>query len=405
MAAGAGALAVTAAGNYAYGLSQGTNDPFLFSVTTKQISAYACLVADVAAPGLAVATVTFLRAKQSGQALGAAVLCIIATVFAFSNTLGFLGMERASAEAIRKHGAGGYGALEDDIARLKRERSWVPQARPADVVLAMIAEKELDGLYSRSKQCSDITKPDSREFCSALQGLKTEAANAGTYARLTKRIDEAQSRLNGTPPVVSTDFLAVSANTMFGVTEATVGTWQPFAKASVLCLLAVFCFAIADGVLACGPVQPASSNQSVITVASPPQVQATPLSPAVPCPENKEDDAPYLEVEKPLRTAVGQALDGPGHNVTAFLPKPVSAEEGVARWARQMEAGSYSFDELKPLYEAYQKRWQFPKIRVHQLGTYLKRLGYDVSSPTGKRGKLVVTFPISLATHPRVVAG
>jgi hypothetical protein len=400
--AGAGAFAVTAAGNYAYGLSQGTNDPFLFSITTKHVSAYGSLVADIAAVGFATALPGLCRDRSWFMALGALVLCIIATVFAFSNTVGFLGMERASAEAIRKHGAGGYDALKEQIALLTMQRNLVPQARPSDVVAADIAEKEMNDLFKRSKQCTDATLDDSKKFCGDLQKLRTEAAAAGRYAMLNRDIVAAQARLDGTAPVVSTDFLAASANTMFGVTEDVVGTWQPFAKATVLCLLAVFCFAVADGVLACGTVQPSSSNQPVITVASPTEVQVTPLSPAVPCPENKEEDAPYIEVEKPLRTAVGQALDGPGHNVTAFLPKPVSAEEGVARWARQMEAGSYSFDELKPLYEAYQKRWGFPKIRVHQLGTYLKGLGYDVSRPTGKRGKLCVSFPISLEVHPKV---
>ncbi len=410
MLAGAGAFAVTAAGNYAYGLTQGTDEPFLWVFTNRQMSAYGCLVADIAALGLATSLPSLCRAKSWPLALCAAVLCIVATVFAFSNTLGFLGMERASAEAVRKHGAGGYGALAEDLAKLRRERGWVPKHNQADVVLAHISEKEASPLYTSSRQCTWITKPESRALCDDIKALRTEAATAGTAARMDRDIQAMQAQLNGAQPVVSVDFLATYAGNTLGITEDAIGTWQPFAKALVICLLAVFCFAIADGVLASGSVQAATETLPVIHAESPPKVPAVSLHiQADPIPD-KIEDACYEE-EKPLQIAIGQAPDGPGRNVIALLTKPITAQDWVSRWAKQMRAGTHAFADLKGEYEAFVKyeeqvkRCPIPKIRTHQLASHLKQLGYSVTADATKKGKVYVEFPKSLARQPSVAVG
>ena len=397
--AGVMAFAVTAAGNYAYGLTQGTDAPFLFALSTRQVSAYACLAADIAAAGLAIAVVMFARERRWPAVFFAGVLCAVATVFAFSNTLGFLGMERSSAELLRKHGAGGYDGLAEDLARLRRERSWVPKHNAPDLVLAQVSEKEASPLYVRSRQCSWITTPESRILCDEIKALRTEAAAAGTAARMDREIAELQTRMNGTPPVVGSDFLASTLLRQFSIAEDATGVWQPFAKAAVLCFLSIFCFPFAEAV---APARrKLSRSVPVVTVVAPPEQEAVPPA-TVLTPAEPRKDAPYIQVAKTAETPAVQALDSPGRNVQALLARPVTPVQGVKDWAEQMDAGEHLFADATAAYSAYCKRRNITPVRLQQLGTTLRDLGYAVKK---HKGKTLVVLPKSLAVTHRSAVG
>lgn len=379
------AFLVSAACNYRYGLSQGTDELFLWSITTRQIKAYGYLAVDVAAAVLPIGVVLLFRARLLGQALIVGALAGFLAALAFFNTVGFMGMERDSAMAHRAKDAGGYQALADQKSRLERERGWVPQARPSDVVAAMLSEKERDALYTRSKRCEDITKTDSRTFCDGYRALQTELASAGTLARIDRDIATVQNQIKATRPVVASDALAGTANEFFGVEENRTNRYKPLFDATALFLLATFGFAIAEGVAASGAVQPLPATVPAIEVVQPPSLQL-PTIPVIPDPC---DPAPVEEIapppEKPKETATGQASDKAGQ-----LPAKSTPEDWVARWAWQMHPGVYQFEALKEDYVRYAKLRKVKAIRLHQLGTVLVNLGYqkvreNAKSGTGKR--------------------
>jgi hypothetical protein len=392
------AFLATAAGNYAYGLSQGTTDPVdfhAFVTNTKEIYSFGYLAIDGLAALLPAASTYLWRSRLWVPSVFVGILGAGFVAIAFINFLGFLGMTNANAMAARSHDAGTYQSVEEKLARLKQQRGWVEKARPADVIAAEIVEAETDKLFIRSEQCSKITKDDSRGHCDNYRRLQTELASAGQARRIDDEIDTAQARLDGMKKVVKGDFLAALANDAFSWREENVTRYKPFLAASALTLAHAFGLAIALLVLSSGrasasaPVQPASSNLPVIEVVRPPEKPSflVPAPKPEPIPEKKP------ETEKALETATGQAPDSPGQNVTKFLPKPMTAEEGVEEWARSVEAGKHLYVFLKDDYPRYAKRRGIAQFPIHQLGTKLKEMGYVTGKDRKQGNKVYVQFP------------
>lgn len=79
-----------------------------------------------------------------------------------------------------------------NLARLEKvsEESsrWSTTATPAGLA-AEIANMEGDFLFKRSRQCADVTKPDSRAFCDKLAGLRARVSTITEIESLRKRID------------------------------------------------------------------------------------------------------------------------------------------------------------------------------------------------------------------------
>lgn len=68
------------------------------------------------------------------------------------------------------------------IASIEKSHSWA-SSKTADAWRAAIANAEGDFLFKRSKQCSNVTAPDSRSHCDKLAEYKANLAVAEDYAK------------------------------------------------------------------------------------------------------------------------------------------------------------------------------------------------------------------------------
>lgn len=399
------ALAGTSACNLAYGIQQGTSEPFIGTVTLQHIGAALFLAVEIAAAKCIHGAWQCYRAKSWLALFIVGGLGAYCSGLALVNTIGFLGMEKAKVVAALDHDAGGYAHLKAEVERIDKELRWVPEGRTSEQIAADIDLKERSPIYTRTQGCKPeaITLADSRTFCDQYAALDAERKSANARSRLTKELQIARTKLDTAQPVVAADSLAVSVKEFFGLPEEQTVRYKPLAMAVGAWLLAMFGFAASDMVRASSPVQKSPSNLPVMEVVRPPEVPSfqapVPLEKA---PDPKED-APYLEPEKPLETAIGQAPDSIGRNVTKMLPKPVTAEQGVAEWARQMPEGRHFLHGFKLEYQAYAKRRNLKTVRLHSLASVLEGLGYQKGKEKG--GKVYVIFPKSLALHPRVALG
>jgi chaperonin cofactor prefoldin len=81
---------------------------------------------------------------------------------------------------------------EKDRDAMKAANPWAAKTSP-DALKADIANMEGDMIFKRSKECANVTLPDSRKFCDSLAKLK---AQLGEFARMNKIADEIE-KLNG----------------------------------------------------------------------------------------------------------------------------------------------------------------------------------------------------------------
>jgi len=99
----------------------------------------------------------------------------------------------------------------EHLAKLQAENAWVATVSP-DGLKAKIANMEGDRVYRRSKQCANVTIPESRKFCDDLAELRDRVALATQANDLTARIEATQRLIDGkTEKVASSTFQSSTA--------------------------------------------------------------------------------------------------------------------------------------------------------------------------------------------------
>ena len=85
--------------------------------------------------------------------------------------------------------------FEKRLSELKGGEGW-SSTRPVAAWQADIANLEGDFLYKRSKQCANVTQPDSRAFCDRLKELRANLATAEEHAKTTAMLVAARNGLD-----------------------------------------------------------------------------------------------------------------------------------------------------------------------------------------------------------------
>lgn len=89
------------------------------------------------------------------------------------------------------------GNIAEVTKNLTNTTSWSVEVVPT-ALKASIVSMEGDRVYARSKQCANVTLPESRSFCDKLAGLRGRLANVDAIAGLKdelRRLHEARDRL------------------------------------------------------------------------------------------------------------------------------------------------------------------------------------------------------------------
>lgn len=144
--------------------------------------------------------------KAYGSAVAIAAGCLIMLPVAYQSHLGYSASVRvgdinivAAKSEVRDNRRGSieqarkdHAMAEAAIERLK----WLPSTVTVDGAEADIKNLEGDRIYARSRQCTNVTLPESRAFCDRLTELRKQKAAAEDLSKERARLDAANAWLN-----------------------------------------------------------------------------------------------------------------------------------------------------------------------------------------------------------------
>jgi hypothetical protein len=141
----------------------------------------------------------------------------------------------------RQNEMAGTSALKTELNRLLAKAPWTPELVPyrgksAAAMAAEIDRQKLDARWSRSKECTDITRSDSRTFCQTFQAMLAAKAIASDEAKDNARIAELRTQLGTASYVTEADPFAKGVSEWTNYSEDTAR----YARAFILAVLLEF---------------------------------------------------------------------------------------------------------------------------------------------------------------------
>ncbi len=165
-------LAVSAAMNWRFGYSLGMTE------VDKQIYGAASAAADCFKALVPFFFFAAIKNRVWSQATAAAVLWVVVPVYSLTSALGHAALNRMDTNGQRAVDAASYKDLRNDLKRAQDQMSWIPQHRPSQSVSGEIETYKLQRAWVQTKNCSEVTGPQGRDFCGKYQGLQSELASA-----------------------------------------------------------------------------------------------------------------------------------------------------------------------------------------------------------------------------------
>jgi hypothetical protein len=157
--------------NYQFGASLGK------TATDKQIYGMASAAADcfkALAPFFFFAA---LRNRSWSQAVAAAMVWAVVTVYAFTSAIGHAALNRFATSGDRVVASSNYKDTRAELKRAEDQLKWIPPHRPPSTVDAEINVLKAQRPWMTTKQCTDATTKASREFCQGYYKLAAELAS------------------------------------------------------------------------------------------------------------------------------------------------------------------------------------------------------------------------------------
>ena len=182
-------LAVSAAMNWRFGYSLGMTE------ADKQIYGAASAAADCFKALVPFFFFAALKNRMWSQAAASAVLWVVVTVYSLTSALGHAALNRMDTNGQRAVDAASYKDLRNDLKRAQDQMSWIPQHRPAQTVAGEIDAYKMQRAWVQTKNCSEITGPQGRDFCGKYQGLLSELASAEQATKWDGVITEINAKL------------------------------------------------------------------------------------------------------------------------------------------------------------------------------------------------------------------
>jgi len=186
-------LLVSAAMNWRFGYYLGTTefDGFIYGSASAAADCMKALV-----PFFAFAA---LRNKMWAQAFASFVIWGVVTVYSLTSALGYSALNRQDTVGARASQAQVYQDLRSDLDRATDQLSWIPKHRPASVVKAKLDGMEVNRIWARTSECTDVTSRSGRSFCNTFAKLKAEYASANEAERLETKVSDIRAKLGKQP--------------------------------------------------------------------------------------------------------------------------------------------------------------------------------------------------------------
>jgi hypothetical protein len=157
--------------NYQFGSSLGK------TATDKHIYGLASAAADcfkALAPFFFFAA---LRNRVWSQAVAAALVWMVVTVYAFTSAIGHAALNRFDTSGQRVVASASYKDTRAELQRAEEQLKWIPPHRPPATVEAEINVLKAQRAWMTTRECTDATMRTSREFCQQYFKLAAELAS------------------------------------------------------------------------------------------------------------------------------------------------------------------------------------------------------------------------------------
>ena len=177
-------LAVSAAMNYRFGYSLGKTE------MDGQIYGAASAAADCFKALVPFFLFAAIRNRMWSQALAATLVWTVVTAYSMTSALGHAALNRLDTTGQRAADSANYKDLRADSKRAQDQLTWIPAHRPAETVASELNVLKAQRPWLVTKECTEVTGKNAREFCQQFHKLNAELASAQQSKKLESRLSE-----------------------------------------------------------------------------------------------------------------------------------------------------------------------------------------------------------------------
>ena len=182
-------LAVSAAMNYRFGFSLGKTE------MDGQIYGAASAAADCFKALVPFFLFAAIRNRMWSQAFAAALVWTVVTSYSMTSALGHAALNRLDTTGQRAADSANYKDLRADSKRAQDQLTWIPAHRPAETVSSELNVLKAQRPWLVTKECTEVSGRNAREFCQQFHKLNAELASAQQSKKLESRISEIGAKL------------------------------------------------------------------------------------------------------------------------------------------------------------------------------------------------------------------
>jgi hypothetical protein len=240
---------VTMAANLNFGMTLG------ITPEEKIVYAIASVAADVVKITAVIVVIRLWQKPQRMLACVGAILGLICLAWSLASAAGFALSTREHTAAVHAAASKVIDGWTATIRRAGEQLALVERARAPSVVEAELAAQLVPAaIWKRTRECVDLTLPESHNACARVLALRQELAAAKSAQALETRIDEARQQL-ATQPVVgqSADPQVTGLAAMLGTEQATLRRGLALLLAVLVEVGSAFGFALAHAATANPP--------------------------------------------------------------------------------------------------------------------------------------------------------
>jgi transcriptional regulator with XRE-family HTH domain len=247
--------AVTVMANLNFGLSLGS------TAEERIVYAIASVAADIVKITAVIVVIRLWQKPHRMLACVGAILGLICLAWSLASAAGFALSTREHTAAVHAAASKVIDGWTATIRRAGEQLALVERARAPSVVEAELAAQLVPtAIWKRTRECVELTLPESHNACARVLALRQELAAAQSAQALETRIDEARREL-ATQPVVgqSADPQVTGLAAMLGTEQATLRRGLALLLAVLVEVGSAFGFALAHAATA-NPPPPSRSH-------------------------------------------------------------------------------------------------------------------------------------------------
>lgn len=163
------------------------------------------------------------KGHTSAQRAAAALLFAVLALASMVAVDGLLMRFRSDWAAGRGNAIQAHKDASAEVRRLEAELAALGITRPVDTIQADVQAARIDQvIWKRSKQCSDVTAPESKDACQPILELYKERGAAARKAEIEPQLASARAKLATIEPPKAADPQAEALARLFGLSPEVI---------------------------------------------------------------------------------------------------------------------------------------------------------------------------------------